>query len=157
MAISYKKRLIIYERDYFKCRLCNLSPAIDKKIILQIDHILPKHKGGKDNIENLQTLCRSCNIYKGSKLETMDILQCKIKYKVPFISYPKQTFEDRLRRLNQGRCLIHPGELSNKKSKDKSIYKCGYKKCNIYLIKNNDSYYVPQELEHLLIGNFSLI
>ena len=43
---------------------------------LEIDHIIPKSKGGGDYYENYQLLCGSCNRIKGSK--PMDYLRMKI-------------------------------------------------------------------------------
>lgn len=34
---------------------------------LAIDHIVPRMRGGGDEEENLQTLCRFCNTQKGTK------------------------------------------------------------------------------------------
>lgn len=44
------------------CAICSSN----KK--LSIDHIVPMSKGGKDNIENLQCLCFSCNAKKGNSI-----------------------------------------------------------------------------------------
>ena len=33
------------------------------------DHILPRSKGGIDDISNYQTMCKPCNEVKGNKLE----------------------------------------------------------------------------------------
>lgn len=33
------------------------------------DHILPRSRGGKDHIDNLQTMCDSCNGKKGNRLD----------------------------------------------------------------------------------------
>ncbi len=33
---------------------------------MQIDHIIPVHLGGTNELENLQLLCRSCNVKKGT-------------------------------------------------------------------------------------------
>jgi len=34
------------------------------------DHIVPKSKGGKDTIDNYQTMCKECNERKGNLMET---------------------------------------------------------------------------------------
>jgi len=37
-------------------------------LLMTQDHIMPKHAGGSNDIENLQTMCRECNSYKGGML-----------------------------------------------------------------------------------------
>jgi len=54
-----------FERDDFKCVACGKSA--DDGAILHVDHILPRSKGGKDEITNYQTLCHICNIGKSNK------------------------------------------------------------------------------------------
>jgi site-specific DNA-methyltransferase (adenine-specific) len=44
---------------------------------LEIDHIIPKAKGGGDYYENYQLLCGSCNRMKGDR--PMEYLRLKIK------------------------------------------------------------------------------
>ena len=40
----------------------------DAKIMLFTkDHILPRSKGGKNDLSNLQTMCHECNVAKGNK------------------------------------------------------------------------------------------
>jgi 5-methylcytosine-specific restriction endonuclease McrA len=41
--------------------------TIDNRLMTQ-DHIIPLSKGGKDNLNNLQTACLKCNNKKGNKL-----------------------------------------------------------------------------------------
>lgn len=51
----------ILERDDFRCRHCGV------RRFLTVDHIVPLDKGGTNDRENLQTLCRSCNSSKGNR------------------------------------------------------------------------------------------
>ena len=53
---------IIKKRDGYKCVICGLGP--ENGVELQVDHILPKDKGGKAVIENGQTLCAKHNFIK---------------------------------------------------------------------------------------------
>lgn len=39
--------------------------AIGEEVLLTKDHIIPASKGGKSNVENLQTMCKPCNELKG--------------------------------------------------------------------------------------------
>jgi 5-methylcytosine-specific restriction endonuclease McrA len=65
---KYKKVLIpedirwaVWERDDFRCRHCGA------RRYLRVDHIIPESKGGTLDLDNLQTLCNSCNAKKGTK------------------------------------------------------------------------------------------
>lgn len=65
--ISYRLRHKILERDGYKCVKCGNSPAYGGGVHLQIDHIRPYSKGGETILENLQTLCKECNLGKGNR------------------------------------------------------------------------------------------
>ncbi len=45
----------VFERDNHQCTRCHSTHA------LEIDHIIPKAKGGPTTLGNLRLLCRSCN------------------------------------------------------------------------------------------------
>lgn len=45
------------------------------EVMITVDHIIPKAKGGKDNLENKQPLCFICNGKKGDKLPNENIKQ----------------------------------------------------------------------------------
>ena len=53
-------------RDKFTCQYCGRTPQNGAR--LQIDHILPRSKGGLDTKENLITSCQECNLGKGDIL-----------------------------------------------------------------------------------------
>lgn len=58
MAISKKIRFEVFKRDGFQCAYCGKTPP---QVTLEVDHIDPKSKGGKDDINNLITACFDCN------------------------------------------------------------------------------------------------
>jgi 5-methylcytosine-specific restriction endonuclease McrA len=64
-AVSVSLRYQVLKRDSFRCVACGLSPSSTVGVELQIDHILPVARGGETRIDNLQTLCWSCNAGKG--------------------------------------------------------------------------------------------
>ena len=57
--IQVPLRVAVMIRDGNKCRHCSSTSD------LCLDHIKPVSAGGLDVMENLQTLCRSCNSKKG--------------------------------------------------------------------------------------------
>lgn len=59
--ISENLRWEIWERDNFTCQKCG------SRRLLHVDHIIPESCGGSLSKDNLQTLCRKCNLKKGSK------------------------------------------------------------------------------------------
>jgi 5-methylcytosine-specific restriction endonuclease McrA len=52
----------IFHRDNGRCRKCGSTQQ------LQIDHIIPVSRGGATTEENLQLLCRDCNLSKGANI-----------------------------------------------------------------------------------------
>lgn len=62
--IPEKLRFEILKRDEFKCQYCGAS---GHEVELQIDHIHPVAKGGTNDILNLVTSCKACNIGKGAR------------------------------------------------------------------------------------------
>jgi hypothetical protein len=60
-TIPLKDRWAVLRRDNYRCTKCGASPSNDHKVELEVDHINPVARGGGNETENLQTLCRSCN------------------------------------------------------------------------------------------------
>lgn len=55
----------VFQRDHWKCLACGRGSH--DGIILHVDHILPRSKGGRDCFENFQTLCNVCNGGKSNR------------------------------------------------------------------------------------------
>ena len=64
MTIRKSLRFEIFKRDSFTCQYCGGHPP---EIMLEVDHIIPRSQGGKDDFENLVTACSNCNRGKGKR------------------------------------------------------------------------------------------
>lgn len=62
--LSGSLRYEVLKRAGFRCELCGISA--DERAI-EVDHIVPRKHGGKDDITNLQALCFKCNANKGAR------------------------------------------------------------------------------------------
>jgi 5-methylcytosine-specific restriction endonuclease McrA len=78
----------IYKRDKYTCQYC--GKKLDPKH-LNLDHILPKHRGGKTAWENVVSCCFACNLAKGGKNLNEAGMKLLKKPKAPF-RYPLQNF-----------------------------------------------------------------
>ncbi len=80
---------------------CNGCFEVFRFKTFEIDHIVPRSKGGKDHIDNLQLLCPNCNRRKGDKdMEVFSQMMLREKEE----AYGKQTDElERMRRRHRGR------------------------------------------------------
>lgn len=54
-------RAQVFARDGHACLRCGCS----EQLRLRADHVIPESKGGEASMANLQTLCMSCNSWKG--------------------------------------------------------------------------------------------
>ena len=73
MTISKKLRFEVFKRDGFKCAYCGKTPPT---VTLEIDHIEPKARGGKDDINNYLTACFDCN--RGKRDIPLDKIPTKL-------------------------------------------------------------------------------
>ena len=65
---SKKLRAQVFERDQSTCQNCGANEETKPGVKLVLDHIVPYSKGGETTYENLQVLCRRCNINKNNKI-----------------------------------------------------------------------------------------
>lgn len=71
MSISKRLRERIRRQADDRCGYC-LSP---QKLVLgqlEIEHLIPRALGGKDEEDNLWLACRMCNGYKGKQIKAID-------------------------------------------------------------------------------------
>jgi len=66
VQIAIGLRFEILQRDDFRCRYCGRSP--DEGVMLEVDHVIPRARGGLDTRENLVTACWDCNHGKRAKI-----------------------------------------------------------------------------------------
>jgi 5-methylcytosine-specific restriction endonuclease McrA len=52
----------IFRRDHYTCQYCGKNT-----VYLTVDHVLPKHLGGKHTWTNLVAACPTCNHHKGGR------------------------------------------------------------------------------------------
>ena len=64
-----KQRLKVLARDGRVCQYCGAEESN------YVDHVVPKVAGGGDELDNLLTSCRDCNLRKGKKSFAMNFCQ----------------------------------------------------------------------------------
>lgn len=52
----------VFMRDGYRCQYCSKTPRVSD---LNLDHVVPRCRGGRSTWENLVTSCRDCNLRKG--------------------------------------------------------------------------------------------
>ena len=71
-------RLAVFQRDDFTCRYCGFRSTQIRvpmdcprwmsrarwRALLHVDHVIPRSRGGTDDLENLVTACSACNLAK---------------------------------------------------------------------------------------------
>jgi HNH endonuclease len=62
-AIPEHVKAVVFQRDKGTCRQCGYTGEY-----IEYDHIIPRSKGGQNTVENIQLLCRKCNLRKSDRL-----------------------------------------------------------------------------------------
>jgi ATP adenylyltransferase len=88
--VSGTLRYEVLKRARFRCELCGVSADVRA---LEVDHIVPRVRGGKDDPDNLQALCYSCNSMKRDR-DATDFRGVRESYDLrepgcPFCEMPK--------------------------------------------------------------------
>lgn len=102
--IKGEKRLKVFSRDNHTCIYCNEKFAENE---LEPDHIVPLNLGGRNDLENVVTACKSCNRKKSDL--TLDV----------FIEKFSLNKEEVYKRISYSRGLQSPSLGAKDKEKDK--------------------------------------
>ena len=133
MTISKKLRFEVFKRDGFKCAYCGKSPP---EVMLEIDHIDPKSKGGKDEINNLITACFDCNRGKGSI--TLDKIPNQVVQNLEILKLKDQQLKEYQKYVRK---------IENKINKD-------IRKVEIIFQKTYPDFSFTEKLKEVTIKNF---
>ncbi|MCS6799015.1 MAG: HNH endonuclease [Myxococcota bacterium] len=55
----------VFLRDGHTCQYCGARPPVRE---LNLDHVVPRSRGGRSTWDNLVTSCRACNLRKGGSM-----------------------------------------------------------------------------------------
>jgi 5-methylcytosine-specific restriction endonuclease McrA len=69
LGISERTRAQVLQ--FGRCAMCGRTAA-EHRVVLQVDHKMPRAWGGSDELDNLQPLCEECNRGKKSHFQTLD-------------------------------------------------------------------------------------
>ena len=89
-SISAKLRFEVFKRDKFQCQYCGRSAP---QVILHVDHIEPVAKDGTNDITNLITSCRECNLGKGARRISDDAAILKEKQQLDALNERREQLE----------------------------------------------------------------
>lgn len=67
--LTVKEGVKILERDRFCCQYCGLDGGtnFENYLVMSVDFVIPRARGGKKDARNLVTACRPCNLLKGRR------------------------------------------------------------------------------------------
>lgn len=145
--INFQLKQRIFKRDNFKCQKCNFrDPTVQD---LEAHHIKSRVFGGKDQLNNLITLCSICHFYSpDSEKEFINYLNEKIDGKIlnTFRKSQKSISKKTSKGMNN---LFQKGNHLTKAPK-------GYKLVDKQLVPNEDSENLSRIFEKFFNQNISL-
>jgi len=67
--ITWQEGLRILERDRYRCQYCGLDgmASFENSMVMSVDFVIPRARGGKKVSRNLVAACRPCNLLKGRR------------------------------------------------------------------------------------------
>ena len=82
----FEKFVNCYNKEGFRCHYCGIKMQLKwgAEVSFTLDHTIPRKIGGKDIVENIELVCRTCNFLKGDQdaekyLKNMERLKSRKK------------------------------------------------------------------------------
>ena len=70
--VTTARRRLIVERDNFACYMCNSVVTLKSA---EIDHLIPRSRGGSSSPNNLSTACLPCNRSRGNRIDVEQLVR----------------------------------------------------------------------------------
>lgn len=102
MAITEAIKVRVRERADNRCGYC-LTQQKYVPWSLELEHVIPRAKGGSDDEDNIWLACRSCNLFKADQTEAID---SETQQLVPLFNPIKQNWTDHFRWSDDGLRII---------------------------------------------------
>lgn len=90
-AAWQRLRDVVMRRDCYLCQPCQRQGKLT--LAKEVDHILPKHKGGTDALDNLSAICKACHAEKTAR-EAAEAQGRTLKKRLKFDSQGFPIWED---------------------------------------------------------------
>lgn len=65
-------RRLVLDRDQHRCQVPTDTGALCEAHATHVDHVLPRSRGGTDDLRNLRAACRRCNLRRGNRSTSPD-------------------------------------------------------------------------------------
>ncbi|MCL6505686.1 MAG: HNH endonuclease [Bryobacteraceae bacterium] len=68
--LTVRQGLAVLERDKYRCQYCGLDglASFENYLVMTVDFVVPRARGGKKTARNLVAACRPCNVIKGQRV-----------------------------------------------------------------------------------------
>jgi 5-methylcytosine-specific restriction endonuclease McrA len=73
--ISSKVRAAVLARDNYICRACGFGGSANFAGFLDADHIIAEMRDGATTLDNLQCLCKVCNVAKSAHFDRQFVIR----------------------------------------------------------------------------------
>lgn len=94
----------IFLRDNYTCQYCGMRSRE-----LTVDHVMPKHRGGRHSWENLVSACKTCNHRKGGKTPDEARMKLLKPARAPQVPYHYGIYQRANGTIDQGWLKFVPG------------------------------------------------